>query len=206
MRTNFVLIDFESVQPKSLAALEQDCFKVIVFVGASQAKVPFELATSLQRMGDKAQYIKIAGNGRNALDFHIAFYLGQLAVQDPTAFFHVISKDTGFDPLIQHLKTRKIFCVRSPTIEDIPLVKAGDKKSPDERAQLIAARLQQPKVTRPRTVKTLSSSIAAFFQKRLADEDVAAIIAAMQQGGFISVADGKVSYAPDGIRETGRIT
>ena len=48
LRTNIVLIDFESVQPETLAALERDQFKVIVFVGASQAKVPFEVATALQ--------------------------------------------------------------------------------------------------------------------------------------------------------------
>jgi hypothetical protein len=27
-------------------------------------------------MGDRAEYVKIAGKGPNALDFHIAFYSG----------------------------------------------------------------------------------------------------------------------------------
>jgi hypothetical protein len=48
LRTNIVLIDFKSVQPETLAALERDQFKVMVFVGASQAKVPFEVATLLR--------------------------------------------------------------------------------------------------------------------------------------------------------------
>ena len=69
LRTNYVLIDFESVQPESLAALEHDHFKVLVFVGATQTKVSFKLASEMQRMGDKAEYIKIAGSGPNALDF-----------------------------------------------------------------------------------------------------------------------------------------
>jgi len=51
-------------------------------------------------MGERAEYVRISGNGSNALDFHIAFYIGQLAAHEPDAYFHIISKVTGFDPLI----------------------------------------------------------------------------------------------------------
>jgi len=198
VRTNVVLIDFESVQPESLAVLEHDHFKVLVFVGATQTKIPFELATALQRMGPNGEYIKIAGNGKNALDFHIAFYIGQLAAADPSAYFHIISKDSGFDPLVQHLKSRKIFSARSPSIADIPLVKSNNKKSVPERAQLFVEKLQQPKATRPRTLKTLSSAVGSFFQKQLSEAEITGVIAEMQKSGFLIVAEGKVSYAPVG--------
>ena len=72
MRTNYVFIDFENVQPESLGLLEHEHFKLFVFVGAGQTKLPFEIAASLQRLGPRAEYIKISGNGSNALDFHIA--------------------------------------------------------------------------------------------------------------------------------------
>jgi hypothetical protein len=49
--------------------------------------------------------------------------------------------------------------------------------------------LQRPKATKPRTAKTLSSAIAAFFQKQLSDEEIAAIIAAMQGIGCDESAD-----------------
>lgn len=198
MRTNIVLIDFESVQPESLAALERAHFKVIVFVGASQAKVPMEIATALQRMGSNAEYVKISGHGKNALDFHICFYIGQLVTQDPATYFHVISKDSGFDPLIQHLKSKKIFCARSSSVDDIPLVKASNKKSPSERAQLFIEKLRQPRVNKPRAIKTLSSAIAAYFQKQITGAEIEAVIAAMQKSGFISVAGSKVSYTAEG--------
>src|SRR5688572_26527427 len=133
MRTNVVLIDFESVQPDSLAPLGEDHFKVLVFVGSSQSKLPFEVAASLQQLGERAEYIKISGNGPNALDFHIAYYLGQLAAADSTAYFHIISKDTGFDPLIQHLKSKGVFAGRVKSIAEIPLVKVASAKSPSER-------------------------------------------------------------------------
>jgi hypothetical protein len=197
VRTNIVLIDFESVQPESLVALERAHFKVIVFVGAGQTKVPFEIASALQRMGANAEYVQISGNGKNSLDFHICFYIGQLATQDPAAYFHVISRDGGFDPLIRHLKSRKLFCTRSSSIDDIPLVKAGDRKSPGERAQLFIEKLRQPGATKPRTVKSLSSAVAAFFHKQITDAEVEAVVAAMQESGFISVAGGKVSYSAE---------
>lgn len=66
MRTNYVLIDFESVQTRSLELLTQEHFKVIVFVGANQRKLPFEVAESLQQFGSRAEYIKISGRGPNA--------------------------------------------------------------------------------------------------------------------------------------------
>jgi hypothetical protein len=196
VRTNYVLIDFENVQPDSLAALQHDHFRVIVFVGANQAKVPFDVAAALQRMGSNAEYVRISGNGKNALDFHIAFYIGQLAARDPAAYFHVISKDGGFDPLIQHLKSMGIFAARSAAIADIPLVRAGSPKPADERVRLFIAKLQQPKVTRPRAAKTLASAVAAFFQKQITDDEVAGVVAEMEKAGFIAVTDGRVSYAP----------
>jgi hypothetical protein len=108
VKKNVVLIDFESVQPETLPDLEMTHWHLMVFVGASQAKVPLALAMAMQRMGERAQYLQMSGQGPNALDFHIAFYLGQLAAADPDAVFHVVSKDKGFDPLIQHLKSRHI--------------------------------------------------------------------------------------------------
>ena len=81
MPTNYVLIDFENVQPKNLEVLSRHPFKVLVFVGASQTKVPYDLAEAMQQLGENARYIKIGGNGNNALDFHIAFYVGELSSQ-----------------------------------------------------------------------------------------------------------------------------
>ena len=254
MRTNYVLIDFENVQPDTLEVLHQDHFKVIVFVGANQSKLSFDAVSAVQRMGSKAEYVKISGNGPNALDFHIAYYIGRLSATNDTAYFHIISKDAGFDPLIQHLKEKKISADRLACISDIPLlkvatgtpltghventkapvikapippppaiksvttnsfpsyeniektpvtkapianppvIKAAISKSPQELLQSFVAKLKLPKATRPRTVKTLSSSINALFQKQLSGNDVADIIAAMKAKKFITVANDKITY------------
>lgn len=194
MRTNYVLVDYENVQPAAISALDQEHFKVIVFVGASQSKVSYEVASLLQRMGSRANYIKISGNGSNALDFHVAFYIGQIAATDPDAYFHIISKDTGFDPLIAHLKTKKILACRSRDVSDMPIVKAANTKSPTEKIAVIVANLQQRGASRPRTVKTLSSTIGSLFQKTLAEAEITSLLKVLQDKGLISVTSTKVTY------------
>ncbi|HEX8352058.1 MAG TPA: hypothetical protein VF611_03990 [Pyrinomonadaceae bacterium] len=77
-------------------------------------------------------------------------------------------------------------------------MKAGNRRSPGERAQLFIEKLRRPKVTKPRAVKTPSGAIAAYFQKHLTNAEVEAVIAAMQESGFISVAGSKVSYTGEG--------
>src|SRR6476660_6471453 len=102
MRHNIVLIDFENVQADSLHLLASEHFRVLLFVGANQSKLPFETVAAMQKLGVRAEYVKITGNGSNALDFHIAYYIGVLSTSEPSPYFHIVSKDTGFDPLIQH--------------------------------------------------------------------------------------------------------
>jgi hypothetical protein len=195
MRRNVVLIDFESVQPDSIKALHDEHFKVLLFCGANQSKVPFEIASTLQKLGPRAEYVKIAGVGPNALDFHIAYYIGRLAAEDPTSFFHIVSRDKGFDPLIQHLKSQKVMAIRSESVADIPIVKNNGKKPPTERAEAFIAKLKEPKVTKPRTEKTLESAIRSHFQPSVDEAEAVQILKAMVATGFISIQAGKVVYA-----------
>jgi hypothetical protein len=75
MKTNFVLVDFENVQPNNFSLLNGYSFKIKVFLGANQAKIPIDMARTLQLFGPDVEYIQIEGNGSNALDFHIAYYI-----------------------------------------------------------------------------------------------------------------------------------
>ena len=67
MVTNYVLIDFENVRLSNLEVVQHHPFKVLVFVGANQAKVPFDLASAMQALGNAGRYVKITGSGKNAL-------------------------------------------------------------------------------------------------------------------------------------------
>ena len=192
-RINYVLIDYESVQPSQLELLNRDGFIAYVFVGKGQTKLSFETVSAIQDLGERARYIKISGAGPNALDFHIAFYIGRIGATDPNAFFHIISKDKGFDQLIEHLRERKIFSVRSETISEIPLIRASNAKTPKERMTLVVDRLRSGS-SPPRTLSALKSSIDAILYKQVNDTDVLAVIDQMAKAKFITVADEKVSY------------
>ncbi len=95
-----------------------------VFLGKSNTKIHSELAIAMQKLGNRGDYVMLESSGSNALDFHIAYYLGVLASANPTARFHIISKDTGFDPLVAHLSSRAIEASRSVSIEAMPGVTA----------------------------------------------------------------------------------
>ena len=198
LRINYVLIDYESVQPDALSVLHEDHFRLIVFVGATQAKVAFETAAALQRMGERATYVKISGSGPNALDFHIAFYIGQLALQEGSPYFHIISKDTGFDPLIQHLKTRKILAARWRDVAEIPLLKVSNAKSLPEKLAIIVEHLKARGAARPRKVKTLMNTIGALFQKQVPEEELLSLIGELQAQGLVAVTETNVSYSLPG--------
>ena len=150
-----------------MSTLDADHFYVLVFVGASQTKVTYEVASALQEMGNRAEYIKISSNGTNALDFHIAFYIAKIAASKPDLYFHIISKDSGFDSLIQYLKSKKILASRVKSISEIPLVKISHSKSTSEKASAVMASRAQRGASKPRILKTLSSTINSLFQKSL---------------------------------------
>lgn len=120
LKTNYVLIDYENVQVKSLTRLKGDQFSVRVFLGPHNRRLPVDLVLAVQELGSRADYIQLETPGANALDFHIAYHLGALTTADPSGFFHIISRDAGFDPLVKHLRARKILCSRSTSIEEMP--------------------------------------------------------------------------------------
>ena len=192
MKTNYIMIDMENVVPDNLELLDQDWVKVLLFVGKNQTKLPISIVKAVQRLGSRAQYVQMSGTGHNALDFHIAFYIGRIAATDKDAYFHIISNDTGFDPLIAHLKQEHVLADRVTKIEEIPaLIQLRIVSKPfSERISFAKERLQKPNAPRPRTRKTLTSHIAAMFLKALSDADISNIIDELFNDGCIHE-DGK---------------
>ena len=194
MPSNYVLIDFENVQPKNLSILAAHPFKVFVFIGASQTKVPRHVAVAMQALGDRAQYVEIDGNGPNALDFHIAYYIGELAAADPTGSYHIISKDRGFDPLIRHLKGKNIQVRRESDLAEIPNLRIPKKAKKDDKIDAIVKNLVGRGQSRPRKVKTLQNTISHLVSETLTEADLASLIGELQKRKLIVINDGNVKY------------
>ncbi|HEU4479835.1 MAG TPA: PIN domain-containing protein, partial [Pyrinomonadaceae bacterium] len=196
VRTNFVLIDSENVKPEFIEKLKHEHFQVVVFVGANLKRLDFPIVNALQSLGFNGSYVQISNHGPSALDFHIAYYLGKLSVAHPDAYFHIISKDKGFDPLIKHLKNQKIFCSRWESVLEIPLVKSANKVPSRQRAtDFYKMRIASAK-SRPATVTSLHSAILSHFHRMLSEQEVAEVLKALTAAGHVVLNGRKVTY-PD---------
>ena len=188
----FVLIDCENVQPNDLGLLKDGPFRVKLFLGEHQTKIPVEWATALQPLAD-VEYIAIDGSGRNALDFHIAFYLGKLSQQEPKGAFHIISKDKGFDPLVKHLSGKGVRIERWASIA----ASFSRKKGPstfEAQIEAIVADLKRRKSAKPKKLKTLRNTIDALFNREISEESLGALVDELKRLGLIKVDGCNVTY------------
>lgn len=192
--TNYVLVDYENVQPKDLALLKDGPFRVKIFLGPNQSKIPVSLAAALQVLGRNAEYVPLETIGTNALDFHIAYYIGTLSSHDPSAFFHIISKDMGFDPLIKHLKGKGVFVHRSVCIAEMPIFKSVSPADHDAQVAAVIDDLSKRKAAKPRTQKSLLATINARFNKELNEQQLSALFASLCKRGFVQVDGTKIIY------------
>jgi hypothetical protein len=196
-KPRLLLVDFENVQQVELARLD-DSYRVIIFVGADQKSVPFDLVTRAQQLGSRVEWQKITGNGSNALDFFIAFQLGRVFDKAPRPECMILSRDKGFDPLIRFVTTSGMKCRRISSLAELhhkvaavaPAPAAEDTKL--RRVVEVLGRLE--KRGRPRKRKTLSQCISAMFQKKIHQQEVDRLINAMLDNGLISEAHNTITY------------
>ena len=134
MPTNYVLVDFENMQP-DLSMLANTTFRVKVFFGAKQqeGRVPFKLLDAMLQLGGHVEPIKVMRSGRNAVDMHIAYYIGRLIEKEPAAVIHIISGDTDFDPLVEYLKANGVACKRAKSITEIARLAHAKPQAPAAR-------------------------------------------------------------------------
>lgn len=112
MTERILLVDYENIQAVDLEALPDDV-KVGFVLGGKQGSLPTRLAVQAQSMGSRFDYVRILSVERNACDFCIAYYLGELLHANPQAECAILSKDKkGFDPLVKHLTAERGFKVR----------------------------------------------------------------------------------------------
>jgi hypothetical protein len=197
-RPKLVLVDFENVQQVELAKLD-DSYRVIIFVGADQKSVPFDLVTKAQKLGSRVEWQKIVGNGSNALDFFIACQLGRVFEKTPRPECTVLSKDKGFDPLLNFLSANGMKCRRIHSLAEIghKVASSAPAAAAPEDAQLrrvVEVLGKLDKRARPRKRRTLSQCISAMFQKKIDQQGIGRIIDAMFAAKLISEAHNIITY------------
>jgi len=154
MHKKMVLVDFENVPNLDLSAVK-DGFKVLILVGRDQNKVPISLVKEAQKHGNKIEWIQISGKGKNALDFFIAYFLGQFVERKEGKEYIIISRDTGFDSLIDHLNEQNVQVRRMISMQEL-----GDKGGQSSCRENIIVRVVEslkkvPSSKRPKKKKSL---------------------------------------------------
>jgi PIN domain len=125
MTLTYILVDFENVQPSAadIGLVRGDGVRLCIFRGPGQTKYSADVAEAWQPLGASVTFIRCAKAGRNAVDMHIAFYLGELvAAQDRAAAgkgarFVVVSRDTDFDPLLMHVRSHGYSATRVASLK-----------------------------------------------------------------------------------------
>ncbi len=186
----FVLVDFENVQKLDLARLSAQA-RIKIFVGQLQSKIPTALVQQAQALGSRVEWVRIEGNGPNALDFHIACYLGEGVCKIPQAEFVVLSNDKGFDPLVRHLVARGFKCRRDGQARSAP----APKPQLTAHAQAVVDLLRRSeKNKRPRKRATLTNYLATHFHKKLTAEEIKQAVEHLLKTGLIAGTEAAVTY------------
>ncbi len=128
---NHVFVDFENVHQVDLTLIGAKMVSFTLMVGAKQKKLDTDLVGKLLEHSASVNMVKLSSSGKNALDFSLAYYLGRAALADPTAYFHIIAKDTGYDPLITHLCARNIKVRRHASCADLTFTWPGKAVAED---------------------------------------------------------------------------
>jgi hypothetical protein len=214
---NHVFVDFENVHEVDLSVIGSEAVTVTLLVGARQTKLDTVLVEKLLQHASSVQLVRLTSSGRNALDFSLAYYLGRAVAADPTGHFHIISKDTGYDALVAHLREKHIHVHRHVDFAALPfsgpvkvvptilarsptLMPAGStalpkpKKVPklvvpvlDERASRVLEHLSDHPKNRPSREKTLIRHIVALFGNKIAESDATTVIETLRQHGYVEI-------------------
>lgn len=131
MPKKLLLVDYENVQKIDLSLLD-DSYSAIIFVGAKQNPPKASRKKETAHRFNRVDFQRIEGTGKNALDFHIAFQLGRTIETAPQTECFVLSKDTGFDPLLAHLNKNGLKCSRVASMDELVPQAVAVAPGPDD--------------------------------------------------------------------------
>ena len=161
-----ILLDYENVQPTEveLRAMVPEATRVWVFHGPHQKQVEQRFAS----FGTGMTTVPISKTGKNALDFHLSFYMGYIASRNQQAKFVVVANDKGYEPMLEHAKVLG-FAVRQH----------GHARSAEPVVQKVVA-TAAPRPAAPTTKKAVAKKVPAkkAVSKSIAKTPVAKKVAA----------------------------
>jgi hypothetical protein len=199
-----VFVDFENIHHVDVSVIGAKSVNFTILLGANQTRLDVGLVEKLMAHASSVQLIRLSSSGKNALDLALAYYLGRIVSTHPAAFIHIISKDTGFDPLVEHLRSRHIQARRHDSFDTLPFSnqtkastiaskaakapKAGTAVPEDPLIRALA-HLRKFATTRPKRKRTLVSQLRTLLGKDATEADAASLVERLQQGGHVTIGE-----------------
>jgi hypothetical protein len=209
MKKNIILIDYENVQKHDLRPLLDQDVLIKVFHSENQKFTSEFTRLALEFGKEKFELVGIKGQGKNAADFHIAYFIGKLSKEIPDSLFHIISRDTGFKVLADFLnQVQGTPCRVVPSIADIPLLKpaapAAKPVSPAPRPvaakagedwyALVKGKLTNARGHKPKNKKTLRNQIISICKRKINEAEADAIIQKLVENKVIECRNEVIIY------------
>lgn len=223
MKKNIVLIDYENVQKHNLRPLLEHDVLIKVFHSENQKFTSEFTRLALEFGKEKFELIQIKGQGKNAADFHIAYFIGKLSKEIPNSSFHIISRDTGFKVLADFLnQAQGISCRVEPSIADMPLLKTAAHaikpavpvikpnvpatkpnvsaagtvaaKAVEDWYALVKGKLTNAKAHKPKRKKTLRNQIISICRRKINETEADAIIQGLVDNKVIECKNESIIY------------
>ncbi len=130
-------VDYENIG--SLDSIDLGKYdRLFVFLGPKNRKLKFGEISTVGFCS--LELISLNTMGPNNLDFHLAFHLGRFhELADEQTVFHIISNDSGFNGLVNHINGLGRKCKKVATTSKVEKPKQGVSLSPC--AELVVNRL-----------------------------------------------------------------
>lgn len=114
----WVFIDLENIHnPSSL--LTEQITMLFVFVGPMQPRIETEFIKKCELLKLKPRWIFIESVARNNVDSHLMYYLGRCdTLAGENIEFIIVSRDTDYDGLIEHVSSTGRKCKRIATARE----------------------------------------------------------------------------------------
>ncbi|WP_409968298.1 PIN domain-containing protein [Bengtsoniella intestinalis] len=129
------LIDFENISTGGLTGIDQLTAndQILLFYSEMANKISIDLHLQLERSPAKREYFCVKTGRKNALDFQLATHLGYLIASNPKEDYAIVSKDEGFNALVDFWSVRNCHVHRCVNLIPAPVVN-GEAPSPLKEA------------------------------------------------------------------------
>ncbi len=115
------LIDLENVNDSGFIGIENltENDKIVIFYSLNSCKVSMTTHFQLESTKAKKEYKGVKVGGKNALDFQLSTYLGYLVATEKNTDFAIVSKDEGFNFVVDFWEKEDIKITRCENLNGL---------------------------------------------------------------------------------------